>query len=82
MSQPKQDVLLSTIKDMCASVSRDFSVAAMQKDLLDAVSQIVSNERAYANRDRGTIQPETDNVVFDLGVKILDKNWLPENGQE
>jgi hypothetical protein len=82
MSQPTQNVLLTTIKDMCATVANDFGVSAMQKDLLVAVAQVLSNERAYANRDRGSIQPETDNVVFDLGVRILDKNWLAESGQE
>jgi len=82
VSQPSQDVLLSTIKDMCAQVAADFGVVNMQKDLLVAVAQVVSNERAYANRDRGSIQPETDNVVFDFGTKIIDKNWLIEGGQE
>jgi hypothetical protein len=67
---------------MCAKVASDFEVVAMQKDLLAAVAQVVSNERAYANRDRVSIQPETDHVVFDLGVKIIDKNWLEESGQE
>ena len=81
MSQPTQDVLLNTIKDMCAKVANDFGVEDMQKALLAAVAQVVSNERAYANGDKGSIQPETNNVVFDLGVKILDKNWLDESGQ-
>lgn len=82
MSQPTQDVLLSTIKDICAQVANDFGVVAMQKDLLIAVAQVVSNERAYANKDRVSIQPETDNVVFDFGTKISDKNWLMESSQE
>lgn len=82
MSQPTQDVLLNTIKDICAQVANDFGVVAMQKDLLIAVAQVVSNERAYANKDRVSIQPETDNVVFDFGTKISDKNWLTESSQE
>lgn len=81
MSQPTPDVLLSTIKDMCAKVAKDFGVEDMQKALLAAVAQVVSNEKAYANGDKGSIQPETNNVVFDLGVKILDRNWLDESGQ-
>lgn len=82
MSQPTQDVLLTTIKDMCAQVAADFGAINMQKDLLAAVAQVVSNERSYANHDINSIQPQTDNVVFDFGTKIADKNWLVIGGQE
>ena len=82
MAQPTQDVLLNTIKDMCAKVSTDFGVEAMQRDLLAAVAEVVSNERAFANGDKPSIQPETDNAVFHFGVRILDKNWLEESNQE
>lgn len=82
MAQPTQDVLLTTIKDMCAQVAADFGAVNMQKDLLAAVAQVVSNERSYANHDIGSIQPQTDNVVFDFGTKIADKNWLAEGSQE
>ena len=82
MSQPKQSVLLKTITDMCAKVASDFGVEAMQRPLLDAVAQVVVNERAFANRDKVSIQPETDNTVFDLGDLIIKKNWLVESESE
>ncbi len=82
MSQPTQDVLLNTIKDMCAKVASDFGVEPLQRDLLSAVATVVMNERAFANGDKASIQPETDNAVFDLGVRIIDKNLLLESDSE
>jgi hypothetical protein len=64
---------------MCAKVASDFGVDEMQRDLLSAVATVVMNERAFANGDRASIQPETDNTVFDLGVRIIDKNLLVES---
>ena len=82
MSQPTQTVLLKTITDMCAKVASDFGVDAMQRNLLAAVAQVVVNERAFANGDRVSIQPETDNTVFDLGDIIINNNWLVESDSE
>jgi hypothetical protein len=82
VSQPTQDVLLKTIKDMCAKVASDFGVDAMQRDLLSAVATVVQNERAFANGDQPSIQPKIDNTVFDLGVRISDNKWLVESDSE
>ncbi len=82
MSQPTQDVLLHTIKDMCARVASDFGVDAMQRDLLSAVATVVQKERAFANGDEASIQPKVDHEVFDLGVRIIDNKWLAEGDSE
>ncbi len=82
MAQPTQDVLLNTIKDLCAQVASDFGVDAMQRELLSAVATLVLKERGYANGDNPSIQPETNNIVFDLGVRIIDNNWLVEGDPE
>ena len=81
-SKPTQSALLKTITDMCAEVASDYGVKAMQRPLLDAVAQVVVNERAFANGDRVSIQPETDNTVFDLGDLINKNNWRVEGDSE
>ena len=78
MSRPTQDVLLNTIKDVCARVASDLGVGEMQGDLLSAVAEVVSRERAFANGDEPTIQPRVNHAVFDLGVRIIDRKWLVE----
>ncbi len=80
MSRPTQDVLLNTIKDVCERVSSDLGVGEMQRDLLSAVATVVQAERAFANGDEPIIQPRVNNVVFDLGVRIIDRKWLVEGG--
>jgi hypothetical protein len=52
----------------------------MQRDLLSAVATVVQAERAFANGDEPIIQPRVNNVVFDLGVRIIDRKWLVEGG--
>jgi hypothetical protein len=54
----------------------------MQRELLSAVATLVLKERGYANGDNPSIQPETNNIVFDLGVRIIDNNWLVEGDPE
>ena len=79
MSQPSQQILLTTIKNMCAKVATDFGVPLMQRELLAAVAQVVMNERNFATNSKTSIQPETDHAVFDLAIHILDNQWLEES---
>jgi hypothetical protein len=57
-------------------------VGEMQRDLLSAVATVVQKERAFANGDEPIIQPSVNNVVFDLGVRIIDNKWLAEGDSE